>query len=267
MTTEVNNQEQHAPKTDELEVSIADGEQLDIVVEDDTPEADRNRKPLQKDALAETDDEAEQYSAGVRKRLGELRHQAHDERREKERAIRERDEAVRLARVAYERSKALEQQLQHGEASYASEVEEKANIALERAKEQYRTAYDAGDASALAESVAAMAEAKQQALNAKRWTVEAQQRIKNSSLQKEESAVDLQQSSHQQAPIPADPRAVEWASKNSWFGSDEEMTSLAYGVHEKLIRNGTDPIKDAAKYYTAIDTEMRRRFPGIRVER
>jgi hypothetical protein len=245
-----------------IEVGSDPADELEFEVVDDTPPEDRNRKPLQKDALAE-DDEAEQYSAGVKKRLGELRHQAHDERRAKDAAIRERDEALRLARTAYERSKALEKQLSHGELSYAQEVLSKADLALESAKEKHRRAYEAGDAEQMAEAVAEMAEAKQQALNAKRWSNEANYRAQNNAGQQEDSGVDSATSSHQQQqPVnQPDPRAQDWARKNAWFGSDAAMTSLAYGVHETLIHSGVDPVRDADRYYTAIDREMRRRYP------
>lgn len=245
---------------EELEISVEGGDELAVDIVDDTPPEDRNRKPLNKDALAE-DDEAEQYSAGVKKRLGELRHQAHDERRAKEAALRERDEAIKLARTAYERSKALETKLTHGEATFASEVAEKAKLALNNAKEKHRRAYEAGDADGMAEAMAEMAEAQQEALNARRWNEEAQYKIKNSALQQQDDDVDSQVSHQQDATIQADPRAAEWAKKNAWFGSDAAMTSLAYGVHEHLVRSGLDPNRDADQYYATIDKEMRRRFP------
>lgn len=245
---------------DKLEVSVEGEEKPEIVVIDDVPPEDRNRKPLAKDALAE-DDEATEYSEKIKKRLGELRHQAHDERRAKEAALRERDEATRLAKAAYEKAKQLEHRLTHGEATFAEEYGNKAQLALEAAKAKHRTAYEAADSDKLAEAMAEIAEATQQMTNAKRWQQEARAKVERSALQQEEDNVESQAQSHQTQTVAADPDAVAWTKKNSWFGSDPAMTSLAYGVHEQLIRSGVDPRKNADQYYAAIDSEMRRRFP------
>ena len=56
-----------------------------------------------------------------------------------------------------------------------------------------------------------------------------------------------------------DPKAEAWREKNTWFGVDEEMTALALGLHEKLVRSGVDPNTD--EYYRRVDETMRKRFP------
>ena len=62
------------------------------------------------------------------------------------------------------------------------------------------------------------------------------------------------------APQPAlDPKAEAWKEKNPWFGTDEEMTALALGLHEKLVRSGVDPRSD--DYYDRVNATMRKRFP------
>ena len=66
----------------------------------------------------------------------------------------------------------------------------------------------------------------------------------------------------QQPQTPAfkpDSKALAWQEKNEWFGSDEEMTSLALGLHEKLVRSGVSPTSD--EYYRRIDSTMQKRFP------
>ena len=55
-----------------------------------------------------------------------------------------------------------------------------------------------------------------------------------------------------------DAKAQAWQEKNQWFGKDEEMTSLALGLHEKLVRSGIDPSSDI--YYRRIDDTMQKRF-------
>lgn len=265
MSIKDDNDDQYVNESIETEITLPDSDDVEIEVVDDTPPEDRNRKPLGKDALAEDDSEAEQYTEKVKRRMGELRHQAHDERRAKEAALRERDEAVRVAKETYKRAKELEQRLTQGEASYATEIASKADLALEAAKQKHKQAYENGDSERMAEAVAEMAEAKAQAMNAKRWAEDADFRAKNP-VQDEENLVDSDQHSRQQqrtAPPKPDPAAVEWAERNqSWFQKDFAMTSLAMGVHNHLVQNeGLDPVKDAAKYYAFIDREMRKRFP------
>jgi hypothetical protein len=238
---------------------------LEIEVKDDTPPADRGRKPLNKDALAEND-EAAQYSEGVKKRLGELRHAAHDERRRKEAAERERDEAINFAKNAMQRAKQLEEQLTYGESAYATEVQEKTKLAIEAATAEHKKAYEAGDPDAMAAAVAKLALATQADAEAKRWAATAQQKAKESAGQKEKPDVDSGQSRKPPAAKAAttekpDPRAMEWAEANPWFGDNTEMTSLVYGVHERLVKSGVHPVDDADEYYEAIDAEMRKRFP------
>ena len=75
-------------------------------------------------------------------------------------------------------------------------------------------------------------------------------------LQDEENEVQ----SYQQQSVPRpDNKAVDWQQRNEWFGQDEEMTSLALGLHEKLKRSGVPIGSD--EYYDTIDKTMRRRFP------
>ena len=77
-------------------------------------------------------------------------------------------------------------------------------------------------------------------------------------LQEEQNEVYIQQNQQPQVARP-DSKALSWQAKNDWFGKDEEMTSLALGLHEKLVRNGIDPLSD--EYYRRIDSTMQKRFP------
>jgi hypothetical protein len=63
----------------------------------------------------------------------------------------------------------------------------------------------------------------------------------------------------QEAPIQPDTKASEWANENSWFGSDDEMTAYAMGVHSKLVKQGVDTTSD--DYYETINARMRNTFP------
>jgi hypothetical protein len=79
----------------------------------------------------------------------------------------------------------------------------------------------------------------------------------NKPLQDDRNDVYISQNSPS-VPKP-DSKAVAWQEKNDWFGKDEEMTSLALGLHEKLVRSGVSPTSD--DYYRRIDSTMQKRFP------
>lgn len=259
--------QEHNPPVDNDDLMVdvqTEDEDIQVDIVDDTPEEDRGRKPLTTDPLASNDDEAVDYSEKVKKRMGELRHKAHDERRRAESAVRERDEAVRVAQEAYRRTKMLEQQLTTGEAAFAGETKQKADLQLAQARSKHNAAYEAGDPDKIAEAIAEIAAAAHAKQQAELWEQNATSKVKNA-LQQQDDDVDFSTSRQpvtKQAPtVEADPKALRWAEQNPWFGTDPEMTSLVYGVHEKLIKQGYDPDADAEAYYGEIDATMRRRYP------
>jgi len=228
-----------------------DGFKVEVI--DDTPPEDRGRVPLPKEVVDELEkDDLEEYSEKVKKRLGQMKKVWHDERREKERAAREKDEALRFAQAQMEENKRLKQRLGNGEKAYIQEVTKAANTDLAVAKEKLKVAYESGDAEKIADAQEKLTDAK----------IKIQQYARfQPALQSQESGVQTTQQA--QAPqVPAapviDPKAEAWKQKNSWFGVDEEMTALALGLHAKLERSGVDPRSD--EYYRQIDSTMRKRF-------
>jgi hypothetical protein len=227
---------------------------IQVEIEDDTPPEDRGRKPLPKEVVEELDkDDLEEYSEKVKKRLSQMKKVWHDERREKERAVREREEALRFAQMREEEIKNLKQRLGHNEKAFIKEAERAANTDLAVAKDKLRQAYESGDSSLITDAQEALTDAKLKLQNLSR--------IKPS-LQREEERVQQNQqvTAPQAAQAPqVDPKAEAWRERNTWFGVDEEMTALALGLHEKLVRSGVDPSTD--EYYRRVDESMRKRFP------
>jgi hypothetical protein len=227
---------------------------IEIEIEDDTPEPDRGRKPLPKDLVEELEkDDLEEYSDKVKKRLSQMKKVWHDERREKERAQREREEALRFAQLREQEIAKLREDGAKKEAAFLKEAARYAEGELVRAKELLKQAYDSGDSDLIVQAQEKLADAKQRQ--------SAVNRIRPP-LQKTEEGVQNPQQVQSQpaAPAPkADPKAEAWREKNTWFGADEEMTALALGLHEKLVRSGVDPNTD--EYYRRIDDTMRKRFP------
>ena len=85
---------------DDVDIDISAESDVEIEIEDDTPEQDRGRKPLERDVADPSDDEIEQYSDKVQKRIKELAHARHDERRAKEALERQNAEAIRISAQA-----------------------------------------------------------------------------------------------------------------------------------------------------------------------
>lgn len=224
-----------------------------IEVEDDTPPEDRNRKPLPKEQVEELEkDDLADYSAKVKDRMAKLRKVYHDERREKEATARREQEAIRFAQAMAEENKRLKATLGTGETAYVDAIKSSAQQEMELAKRQYREAYESGDPDKLIEA--------QQKLNAAQYKLTEVEKYRpqyKNAGQIEETPVNIQ-SEQPQVPKP-DKRALKWQEKNDWFGSDEEMTSLALGLHEKLVKKGVNPSSD--EYYRSIDDTMRKRFP------
>lgn len=226
---------------------------IEIDVIDDTPAKDRNRERMPKEMVEELEkDDLTEYSDGVKKRMQQLTKVYHDERRDKEAAAREREEAIRFAQQIVEENKRLKASLTSGEQVYIEVAKKSASNEMDMAKRDYREAYDSGDTEKIIDAQQRMNEAQYKLTQTNNY-----QPQHKSTLQEDINHVNIQPE-RPQVPRP-DSKALSWQDKNSWFGQDEEMTSLALGLHEKLVRSGVNPTSD--EYYTRIDNTMRKRFP------
>ena len=229
---------------------VAEDEEYEVEVFDDTPKADRNRKTAEPPTDV-TDEELEGYSEKVRKRIQHFSKGYHDERRAKETALRERQELERLARQLVDENKTLKGTVDKNQEALLEQAKRTAAGEAILAKRQYKQAYEAGDADQLLEAQEKLTNAKIKSdrLNS----------IKTPALQQDETAVQTEQVQEQSTPAPVDERANSWASTNTWFGQDDEMTSFALGLHNKLVKEGVNPQSD--DYYEKIDSRMRQIFP------
>jgi hypothetical protein len=120
--------------------------EIELEIEDDTPEEDRGREPLPKDLVEELEaDELEDYSDKVKTRLKQMKKVYHDERRAKETADRERQEAVAFAQKIFEENKRLKNSLNAGQQTLVSTATNAAEMELSQVRKQYKEAYDSGD--------------------------------------------------------------------------------------------------------------------------
>lgn len=236
--------------TDEVSVEISD--EADIEVVDDTPERDRGRKPLDREVVDPTDDELQAYSDGVKKRIKELTHARHDERRKAEALAREKAELERVARAMLEENQRLKQYVQAGEQEYTKVAASAAEMELDAAKKRYKEAYEAGDADQLL--------AAQEALTDAKFKVQAAKNFKPTPLQETREVVQTPQAD----PAPQiDEKTLRWKAKNQWFGADgyEEISAYALGLHQKLVNSGVNPRSD--EYFEQIDARVRAKFPEV----
>ena len=226
-----------------------DDDKLEIEVEDDTPEEDRNKKPLPKEVAEELyNDELEDYSSKVKKKLLQLKKLAHDERREKEAVQREQAEAIALAKRLIEENNKLKSTINNSQKSVIETAKKALEMEMQQAEREYREAYESGDSEKVLEA--------QKKLNQMSIKADKVSNYKAVPLQEEKFEV---QTAEQPQRVRVDPSAEAWKKENSWFGEDKEMTSLALGLHEKLKEEGV--MVSSQEYYRRIDQTMRKRFP------
>jgi len=224
---------------------------FEVEIVDDRPEEDRvaKRNESATTKVEDDDDEAKNYSEKVQKRIKALKYDYHEERRAKEEASRLQEEALNYAKKLQKENEELRKSLSDGESVLINQAKGRVDAELEKAKKDYKEAYESGDPDKLVEASSELAR-----------------------IQSEKQRVDSyvppkpQQPKKQETPIPQQPqkpqvsqRALDWANDNTWFNKDSRMTSYAFGVHEELVKKGV--VGDSEEYYKEIDREMRKVFP------
>ena len=230
---------------DEIEDSTeeVDSDEVDIEIEDDTPEEDR-KKAAAPPPEEVTDDELASYDEKVQKRIKRFTRGYHDERRAKEAALRERQAAEDFARQILEENKRLQQQVASGSQVFIQQAKSVAENELAAAERSYKAAYDDGDSDAMVAAQRQIAQA----------TVKLDKVSNMRPLQVQEKEVQMPQRPN------VDERAERWRTRNDWFGPNKTMTAFALGLHSELVEErGLNPTSD--RYYQEIDNTMRKKFP------
>jgi hypothetical protein len=227
-----------APESDEPEIEVVD----------DTPPEDRGRKPMTEPPKEVTDDELSKYDESVQKRIKHFTKGYHDERRAKESAEREREEALRFAQSLAEENKKLKGSVNQNQTALLEQAKKVVANELESAKRQYKEAYEAGDSDALVDA--------QEALTSAKMKSEKVNNFRPTPLQDTETPVQITQRPQPAAPV--DDKLLAWQDENQWFGSNKRMTAYALGLHEDLVGEGIPA--GSEEYYRRINTDMRERF-------
>jgi len=233
----------------------ADDSEIEIEIEDDTPEEDRNRQPMPKHIVDELeDDELDSYDEKAQQRIKQMRKVYHDERREKEAAQREHKEAVSVAQRLLQENQRVNSVLGNGEREYISNVQNLAQKEMQEAKRAYKDAYEIGDADGVVEAQEQMQLATLKLAQAHNMQAGS---LQTPDYEVQQAQERLQRPSAPQVPQP-DEKALDWQDRNEWFGKDKEMTSAALGLHAKLVDEGVSV--GSKEYYNVLDKTMRRRF-------
>jgi len=231
--------------------------EVEVEIVDDTPKDDQGRKPSDPPEEV-TDDELESYSEKVRNRIKHFTKGYHDERRDKEKAIREREELELVTKQLMGEINTLKDSGNKSQTALLQQAKKNADYEYSQAKVAYKKAYDEGDGDKLLEA--------QEALSNAKTKVDKVASYKIAPLQQQENSVEVDSNESSQKPpaqqqgVAVDERAAGWAKKNTWFNTDSEMTSYALGLHNRLVKEeGLDPKSD--DYYERIDSRMRQLFP------
>jgi len=241
-------------KDEKVAISADDDFDLEIEIEDDTPEKDRNKQAIPKemvDKLDAADDEEELDEKGQALRLKQYKKIYHDERRAKEAAFREQQEAITLAKRVLEENKKLREQYTAGEKTYIETVQNQADLQVQVAQRAYKEALESGDADRIVET--------QTALNDAGYRVHKAKDFRPSTLQESENDVQIQQVEQPRSKIDA--KTQSWLDQNPWYGTKKAMSSFAVGVHEELLDEYGQTIIGTDQYFKRIDRTMRSKFP------
>jgi hypothetical protein len=235
----------------QFELDVGDAEETEVEVEQpqNVPRGTQQEVEVAEEAPAKEEAEMEQYSESVQKRINRLTKKMRD-------AEREREEALRYAQNVQSEAEKIRQRMETLDQGFMNEYGQRISIQQQQAEANLKRAVELGDADA---TVAAQKELTNLTIAADGYA--------RAQRQAEARAQQPQQPIAQQ-PVPQaapqqqrpDPKAEQWAEKNSWFGQDEAMTFAAFGIHKKLIEDeGFDPQSD--DYYNELDSRIKREFP------
>lgn len=233
------------------------GESLDVTLEEENTkkvEPENTEAPTvevqeAQETVEETktvDDETKEYSASVKKRIDKLTKRLREaERRE--------EAAISYAQGVQKESREIKQKYETLDKNYIDEFGSRVENQLDLAKNKLKNAIANRD-------VEGQIEANQEIA---KLTIDAE-RIKYSKQIQENDAKSEDKKTEEKPYEPkpkADPKAVEWAEKNTWFGEDEVMTEAARAIHKNLVlTERVDPKSDL--YYDQLDKRLREYFPN-----
>ena len=230
------------------------GQEVEVVAEEGNQEENVSHETSDEAEAAETktetedkEDELGQYSESVQRRISKLTNKFREEERQ-------RHAAIEYAEAVQKQNQELRARVDKLDNSYVGEFGNRVESDAIAAKEEYKKAYDEGDADAMFE---AQQKISKIALEQARYEEAKRRNEERQSAPPQQEAAPQPQQPQQAQP---DPKAEAWAIKNEWFGNDQTMTYAAFGIHRQLVEEqGFDPTSD--DYYAELDRRVRTEFP------
>ncbi len=235
------------PVEENVIVDIDEGEQKNL----DTQKVVEKEEERTSVRTEQPDDELDEYSENVQKRINQLT-------AKRKQALEEADAAYRYAEDQKKQNEELQKQLQQLNSGYTSEFGNRIEAQSAQAKKLYKEAFDAGDAEKMSEASDLMAKL---AIENERLRIQ-KLRAENAGTQANEGQTkqNQPQARQTQEKQELDPKLQSWLNKNTWFGQDMVMSRGAQAIHEQIVSvDGFDPSTD--EYYKEIDKRMRIEFP------
>lgn len=238
----------------QFELDVGDAEATEVELEQpeekDVPRGTSEAEiEVVEENSANEDSEVEQYSESVQKRINRLTKKMRD-------AEREREEALQYAKNVQTEAEKVRQRMQTLDQGFMNEYGQRISIQQQQAEANLRRAVELGDPDG---TVQAQKELTSLTIAADGYAKAQRQAEARASQPQQPMAQPAPQAAPPQPQRP-DPKAEQWAEKNSWFGNDEAMTFAAFGIHKKLIEDeGFDP--QSNDYYNELDSRIKREFP------
>lgn len=240
----------------QFELDVGDAEATEVELEQPEEEnvprgtTDSEEPTVEVEQEASSDDEIAEYSESVQKRINRLTKKMREaERRE--------EEAIKFAQNVQAESEQIKQRMQNLDQGFMTEYGQRIQLQQQQAEAALKRAVELGDAEG---TVVAQKELTDISIAANEYA-QAQRRAEaNQQVPQQQAPQAAPQQQAPQQPRRPDPKAEQWAEKNSWFGQDEAMTFAAFGIHKKLVEDeGFDPQGD--DYYNELDSRIKREFP------
>lgn len=238
-----------------VDVNLPGGNDIDVDIVDDVPERDRNAHPMQRQVEEPTDEELASYSQGVQRRIKDLTHARHDERRKREALEREHNASVQLVRAMQAENARLARIVQDGSKQFGEMSVAAAEAKLADARRALKEATESFDTDKIVAAQEQLSEAMLSAREAKNF--------KPPVVQQQEDVVQTAPSQTSAQAPQLDPKTSAWMNRNRWFTSPDHVaaTSYALGLDKELRDSGYDPRTD--DYFEQVDKRMKQRFPEL----
>ena len=246
----------NAAEDTQFELDVGDAEETEVELEapqeEETPTEEVVDTTVQEDSAStdspsSDDAEMEQYSESVKKRINRLTKKMRE-------AERERDESISYAQKVQAEAEQIRQRMQNLDQGFMAEHGQRLDLQREQAEAALKRAVELGDAEGTVAAQKALTDVTIAANNYAQAQRRSQAQPQPQPQPQQPVSQDIQQ------PQRPDPKAEQWAQRNTWFGQDEAMTFAAFGIHKKLVEEeGFDPQGD--DYYNELDSRIKREFP------